>query len=163
MTERFYTTYDSPLGPLLLECDDEGLTGLYFKDGRYCPSVTSPEKTCSLLLDTKRWLDIYFSGGNPDFTPPLHIIGSDFYSAVSRAMLAIPYGELITYGEIAAILSKEKSARAVGGAVGHNKITIIVPCHRVIGAGYRLVGYGGGMWRKIRLLELEGTDLSLYK
>ena len=102
--------------------------------------------------ETARWLDIYFAGGQPDFTPPLHLIGSDFRRRVWKRLLEIPYGQTTTYG---ALLGDGASARAVGGAVGRNPISIIVPCHRVIGADGSLTGYAGGVDRKIRLLALE--------
>ena len=111
---------------------------------------------------TSRWLDLYFSGNEPDFMPPLKMQGTDFRQAVWKILLDIPYGKTMTYGEIAARLARERglkamSAQAVGGAVGHNPISIIVPCHRVIGAAGKMVGYGGGLDRKIALLEMEGA------
>ena len=107
-------------------------------------------------MDTKRWLDIYFAGRQPDFTPPLHLIGSDFRRRVWKRLLEIPYGQTTTYG---ALLGGGMSAQAVGGAVGHNPISIIVPCHRVIGANGSLTGYAGGIDKKIGLLTLEGVDV----
>ena len=117
-----------------------------------------------MLKETKRWLDLYFSGKEPDFTVPIHLIGTDFQKEVWRLLCQIPYGKTMTYGEIAARLAARKglahmSAQAVGGAVGHNKISILVPCHRVVGVDGSLTGYGGGIARKVKLLELERADM----
>ena len=147
--------YDSPLGGILLAADDVGLTGLWFDGQKYFARGLYNERIeqeTSVLAEAKRWLDIYFTGKKPDFTPPLHLIGSDFRRRVWKRLLEIPYGQTTTYG---ALLGDGASARAVGGAVGRNPISIIVPCHRVIGAGGSLTGYAGGMERKIRLLALE--------
>ena len=112
------------------------------------------------LRSMARWLDDYFSGGQPDFTPPLHLIGSAFRLRVWARLLEIPYGQTTTYG---ALLGDGASARAVGGAVGRNPISIIVPCHRVIGADGSLTGYAGGIERKIVLLCLEGADTARFR
>ena len=111
----------------------------------------------------KRWLDVYFGGKAPGFTPPLNLKMSSFRRAVCEIMLTIPFGRTLTYGEIARIIAgknglRRMSAQAVGGAVGHNPVALIVPCHRVIGANGNLTGYGGGFERKLRLLELEGVN-----
>ena len=167
---QYISHYDSPLGTMLLAADDSGLTGLWFEGQRYFAlhlDEERMEKDVPVLSDTRKWLDIYFSGKEPDFTPPLHIMGSLFYREVSEIMCSIPYGKTMTYGEIASIIASRRgaecmSARAVGGAVGHNEISIIVPCHRVVGANGNLTGYGGGIQRKIKLLELEGVDLSRF-
>lgn len=113
----------------------------------------------------KKWLDVYFSGEEPKFTPPLHPTGSVFRQEVWKILLQIPYGQTITYGEIARRMAVMKntshmSAQAVGGAVGHNKISIIIPCHRVVGTNGSLTGYAGGIDKKILLLKLERTDMS---
>lgn len=113
-----------------------------------------------VLTDTKRWLDTYFSGREPDFAPPLHLIGTTFQNEVWQILLTIAYGQTMTYGEIAARIAARRglahmSAQAVGGAVGHNAISIIVPCHRVVGSDGSLTGYAGGLERKIALLHLE--------
>lgn len=115
------------------------------------------------MTEAKRWLDVYFSGKMPDFMPPLHPIGSDFRQEVWALLLQIPYGQTTTYGALAARLAAKHgtarlSAQAVGGAVGHNPISLIIPCHRVVGASGSLIGYAGGVERKIQLLKLEGTD-----
>ena len=116
-------------------------------------------------MQAKKWLDIYFSGQDPDFIPPLHVEGTSFHREVCEIMLSIPYGKTMTYGEIAQTIASRRgirkmSARAVGGAVGHNEISIIIPCHRVVGANDNLTGYGGGISRKVRLLELEGVNMT---
>jgi len=153
--------YRSPLGGIRFVCGDSGLEALHFADGDI---ECSGEKHPVAEL-TRRWLDIYFSGREPDFTPPLRLHGSPFRIAVGQLMLEIPYGATVTYGELAARIAAERgiarmAAQAVGGAVGGNPIAIVVPCHRVIGAHGNLTGYGGGMERKIALLKLEGVDLS---
>ena len=152
---HYTQTISSPLGNILLSADEVGLTGLWFDGGRYYAETLPEEhveRETPILMDTKRWLDIYFTGREPDFTPPLHPTGSPFRQAVWQLLLEIPYGQTTTYG---ALLGDGASARAVGGAVGRNPISIIVPCHRVIGADGSLTGYAGGVDRKIRLLALE--------
>ena len=160
--------YDSPLGGILLAADEIGLTGLWF-DGEKYFDVNLPaehtERETPILLEAKRWLDIYFTGKEPDFTPPLHPIGSAFRQSVWEILLQIPYGKTTTYGEIARQLAEKRklprmSAQAVGGAVGHNEISIIIPCHRVVGTNGSLTGYAGGIDKKMKLLKLEGTDMT---
>jgi methylated-DNA-[protein]-cysteine S-methyltransferase len=161
--------YESPLGTLLLSCDKAGLTGLWFAEGSRFPGpgpeagAAFRETECFGLV--KKWLDLYFSGRDPGFRPPVHLTGSAFRRRVGEIMCEIPYGETVSYGWIAGRIAKERgggkmSAQAVGGAVGHNPVCIIVPCHRVIGADGSLTGYGGGIHRKKALLELEGVDLT---
>lgn len=165
---QYTAHYKSPLGDILLASDDAGLTGLWFEDQRYFALHLASdhiEKETDILMQAKKWLDIYFSGHEPDFMPPLHVEGSSFHREVCEIMLSIPYGKTMTYGEIAQTIASRRgirkmSARAVGGAVGHNEISIIIPCHRVVGANGNLTGYGGGISRKIRLLELEGIDMT---
>lgn len=125
--------------------------------------VLPRSECCELptILAAKKWLDIYFSGRAPDFTPPLHPVGTPFQMEVWEILLTIPYGHSTTYGEIARQIAAQRgisrmSAQAVGGAVGRNKIDIIIPCHRVIGADGTLTGYTGGLDKKSRLLEIEG-------
>ena len=162
--------YDSPLGGILLAADDVGLTGLWFDGQKYFARGLSNERIeqeTSVLAEAKRWLDIYFTGKKPDFTPPLHPIGSAFRRSVWEILLQIPYGQTTTYGEIARQLSKKQgldrmSAQAVGGAVGHNEISIIIPCHRVVGADGSLTGYAGGIGKKEKLLELERADMRRF-
>lgn len=162
--------YDSPLGGILLAADDVGLTGLWFDGQKYFARGLSNERIAQetpILTEAKRWLDIYFTGKKPDFTPPLHPIGSAFRRSVWEILLQIPYGQTATYGEIARQLAKKQglermSAQAVGGAVGHNKISIIIPCHRVVGADGSLTGYAGGIGKKEKLLELERADMGRF-
>ena len=158
--------YDSPIGSLLMAGDDEGLSGLWIDGqkhaGRVLAGCPHEEKGIPLFRDVSRWLDIYFSGREPGFAIPLHLIGSDFQKDVWEILLTIPYGKTMTYGDIAKAIAAKRgiprmSAQAVGGAVGHNNILIIVPCHRVIGAGGNLTGFGGGIERKIMLLGLENA------
>ena len=160
--------YESPLGGVLLAADGIGLTGLWFDGQKYFARglpADRVERGTPALLEAKRWLDIYFSGKEPDFTPPLHPIGSAFRQSVWEILLQIPYGKTTTYGEIARQLSEKMglsrmSAQAVGGAVGHNEISIIIPCHRVVGTNGSLTGYAGGIDKKGKLLELEQTDMT---
>lgn len=155
----FLTHYASPLGPILLAADETGLTGLWFEAQKYFPSflgVDYQEKETPVLTETVRWLDVYFSGKDPGFLPPLHPQGSPFRQAVWNILLTIPRGQTMTYGEIARRLGV-RSAQAVGGAVGHNPISILIPCHRVVGSDGSLTGYAGGLERKTRLLQLEGA------
>ena len=162
--------YSSPLGGILLAADDEGLIGLWFEGEKYFADVLpadAAEGESEALVKTKRWLDVYFSGYEPDFVPPLHPIGSAFRQEVWALLRKIPYGQTTTYGALAAQLAaahggKPMSAQAVGGAVGHNEISIIIPCHRVVGASGSLTGYAGGIDKKVRLLELEHTDMSRF-
>jgi len=155
----FLTHYASPLGPILLAADETGLTGLWFEAQKYFPSflgVDYQEKETPVLTETVRWLDVYFSGKDPGFLPPLHPQGSPFRQTVWDILLTIPRGQTMTYGEIARRLGV-RSAQAVGGAVGHNPISILIPCHRVVGSDGSLTGYAGGFDRKTRLLQLEGA------
>ena len=167
----YTNTYESPLGRLLLAGDDEGLTGLWFTEGSRYTGLGLKEnakvRETEYFDQTKEWLDIYFSGHDPGFMPRIHLTGSDFRKRVGEIMCEIPFGKTMTYGQIAGRIAAERgkekmSAQAVGGAVGHNPICIIVPCHRVIGTNGSLTGYGGGIMRKKALLELEGVDMSLF-
>ena len=176
--------YSSPLGGITLACDEEGLTGLWFDGQKYFGSgilkdedlkreaskgegledgrvqEKADRKNQPVLKQTVKWLDIYFSGREPDFTPPLHLTGSEFRVAVWEMLLKIPYGQTTTYKELAGRIAEQRgiktmSAQAVGGAVGHNPISIIVPCHRVLGTDGSLTGYAGGIDKKNSLLTLE--------
>ena len=167
---EYISHYQSPLGKMLIAADDEGLTGLWFCGQRYFALSLSPdheERDMPVFHDAKRWLDTYFSGTEPLFPVPLHIKGTAFQREVCSLMLTIPYGQTMTYGEIAAAIAgrhsiPRMSARAAGYAVGHNAISIIIPCHRVVGAGRMLTGYAGGLQRKMRLLELEDVDITRF-
>ena len=166
-----YTSkYTSPLGGILLAADEVGLRGLWFDGQKYFARDLPDERTereTPVLSEAKRWLDLYFGGQEPDFLPPLHPVGTPFRQAVWEILLRIPYGKTVTYGEISKQLAEKMglermSAQAVGGAVGHNEISIIIPCHRVVGTGGNLTGYAGGIDRKIKLLELEHADMSRF-
>ncbi len=167
---QYTTTYQSPLGEILLAADEIGLTGLWFEGEKFYAEGLDPvneEKDIPVFDDVKRWLDNYFSGQEPDFIPPLHMFGSDFRQCVWTILREIPYGETTTYGALARRIAAERgleriSAQAVGGAVGHNEISIIVPCHRVVGADGSLTGYAGGIQRKVELLTLEGVDMETF-
>ena len=167
---QYISHYQSPLGGILLAADDTGLTGLWFEGQKYFALYLDKEheeKEIPLFNEAKRWLDIYFSGKEPDFTLPLHFTGTEFQNEVWEILYSIPYGKTMTYGEIAAQIAARRgishmSAQAVGGAVGHNEISIIVPCHRVVGANGILTGYAGGIEKKIALLELEKVDISTF-
>ena len=163
--------YNSLLGEITLSSDGSALTGLWFEEQKYFMADVrgeKEEKDLPVFEMTDRWLDIYFSGKCPDFTPDIKLTGTAFRQAVGKIMLQIPYGSTTTYGEIARQIAvqrgvKTMSSQAVGGAVGHNPISIIVPCHRVIGANGSLTGYAGGIDKKIKLLELEGNDRKKFK
>ena len=149
----FTQHYESPLGGILLAADDIGLTGLWFEGQKYFArtlDTVHQEQETAVLSEARRWLDVYFSGREPDFTPPLHPVGSPFRRAVWELLLQITYGQTTTYGALARQLAAERglsrmSAQAVGGAVGHNVISIIIPCHRVVGTNGSLTGYAGGI------------------
>lgn len=159
--------YQSFLGGITMASDGKHLIGLWFDGQKYfADSLRGPvqEQSLPVFKDTCRWLDTYFSGKNPGFTPPIAMRTTPFRKQVWDIMLQIPYGRMLTYGEIADKIAKKRgmkkmSAQAVGGAVGHNSISLIIPCHRVIGAGGNLTGYAGGIKTKIKLLNLEGIQL----
>ncbi len=158
----FTARYDSPLGPVTLRSDGEYLVGVSF-DGPDDPSPRGAERDAGEipeLAQTAEWLDLYFGGGIPDFTPRFRLDATPFCREVCEILLTIPYGETVTYGYIANVLAERRgidrmSAQAVGGAVGRNPIAIVIPCHRVIGADGSLTGYGGGLDRKAELLKLD--------
>lgn len=160
--------YNSPLEGMTMASDGTALIGLWFDGQKYfADSVKGEcqEKSLAIFDDTARWLDIYFSGSEPDFMPKININGTPFRKSVAEIMLTIPYGKTMTYGEIARKIAEQRgsnkmSAQAVGGAVGHNPISIIIPCHRVVGTNGSLTGYAGGIDRKIQLLKLERADMS---
>lgn len=163
---EYISTYISPLGRLFLSSDGEALTGLSF-DGDKHFMLPSEQKEVNLpIFDrTKHWLDCYFRGEKLDFTLPIALNDTPFRLMVWEILREIPYGETVSYKYISDRVAKRKgikmmSAQAVGGAVGHNPISIIVPCHRVIGSDGSLTGYAAGVDRKIELLRLEGVDVS---
>lgn len=167
--------YASPLGKILIAADGAGVTGLWFQDQSNAKQRPQVERTTTdefseadaFCDQTKHWLDIYFSGQEPDFVPPLHLGGTPFQLAVWQILRQIPYGQTMTYGEIAQLIATQHnrsrmSAQAVGGAVGRNPITLLVPCHRVVGANGKLTGYAGGVDRKAKLLALEKADTNAH-
>lgn len=167
---QYVTKYQSPVGELLISADNIGLTGLWLENEKYYAlslDSENEEKEIPVLKEAKQWLDIYFSGKKPDFTPPIHMIGTDFQKEVWEILLTIPYGQTTTYGKIAEKIAERRglarmSAQAVGGAVGHNELSIIIPCHRVVGTNGSLTGYAGGIDKKITLLKLEGAFREEY-
>ncbi|MFR7835109.1 MAG: methylated-DNA--[protein]-cysteine S-methyltransferase [Ezakiella sp.] len=160
--------YKSPIGIIIITSDETEITGLRFK-GESETEVLSDKKykETSAIKETKRWLDIYFSGKNPGYIPAINATGTEFQKLVWKILLEIPYGKTTTYGEIAGKIAEIKnvsrmSAQAVGGAVGKNPIAIIIPCHRVIGKKGKLTGYAYGIDKKIALLEIERADIKNY-
>ena len=167
---QYISHYRSPLGDILLAADQNCLTGLWFEGQKYFAlhlDKEREEKEIPVFEKTKEWLDIYFSGKELDFTVPLRFIGTDFQKEVWKILCSIPYGQTMTYGEIAGKLAEKRgkksmSAQAVGGAVGHNRISILVPCHRVVGSDGSLTGYAGGIEKKVKLLTLEKADMKSF-
>ena len=167
---NFIHRYDSPLGGITEASDGKSLIGLWFDGQKYFADTLdsdSEEKRLPVFEQTDRWLDIYFSGRKPDFTPPLSMKTTAFRKAVWKIMLKIPYGHTMTYGEIADKIAKQQgrawmSAQAVGGAVAHNPVSLIIPCHRVVGTNGSLTGYAGGIDKKVKLLTLEKADMSSF-
>ena len=149
--------YDSLLGKMLLAADEIGLIGVWFENQKYYANgLKDPvEKETVVLKEIKEWLDLYFSGVEPKFLPKMHLIGTQFQKKVWHMLLKIPYGKTMTYKDIARMISPTMSAQAVGSAVGHNKISILIPCHRVIGSNNNLTGYAGGIEKKEKLLKFE--------
>ena len=163
--------YKSPLGGITMASDGKALTGLWFDGQKYFAVTLSKEhekKMLPVFEAADRWLDIYFQGKEPDFLPPVSFAcGSEFRQEVWKILLSIPYGKTMTYGEIATCIAQQRglsrmSAQAVGGAVGHNPISIIVPCHRVVGVDGSWTGYAGGIARKVSLLKLEHADMEQF-
>ena len=157
-----YTTLDSPVGELLLSGDGQALHGLYMQEGRTAAAVRADwQRDDDAFTDVRAQLDEYFDGRRTDFDLPLAIAGSEFQRRVWRALLDIPYGETVSYGEQARRLGPPATPRNVGATNGRNPISIIVPCHRVVGSDGSLTGYGGGLERKRMLLDLEAGALTL--
>lgn len=162
---HYYYHYESPIGGISMYSDGEALTGLMFDGEKYFSVIEKEDSvTAELPVFAKaaKWLDIYFAGDEPDFTPAISLAEiTPFRREVCEILLTIPYGSTTTYGEIAEIIRRRRgaakmSAQAVGQAVGHNPVSIIIPCHRVVGADGSMTGYGGGIDKKVRLLALEG-------
>ena len=163
---QYTNTYRSPIGNMTMASDGAHLTGLWFDGQKYFADTLAPEhveQSLTIFDQTKEWLDCYFDGGLPEVPPPLQPTGSPFRLAVWELLGRIPYGQVTTYGEIAALLARQTkqsvSAQAVGGAVGHNPISILIPCHRVVGRNGSLTGYAGGIDKKLKLLTLEKVDM----
>lgn len=164
--------YKTPEGftDMLMNSDGTYLTGLWFEGSRDAAKhvLDCETKELPVFEETCRWLDLYFAGKVPDFTPVYRVSGlTEFRKEVVEAMLEIPYGETTSYGEIAKAMAAKRgmekmSARAVGGAVGWNPICIIIPCHRVVGSNGAITGYGGGIPNKMSLLKLEKNDMSRF-
>ena len=157
----FISYYESPLGRMLLGSAEKELCGVWFENQKYYPDTSKDilEDT-EVIKQTKQWLDIYFSGSEPSFMPSMLIEGTSFQKEVWEILMTIPYGFTMTYGDISKILAKKReiarmSSQAVGSAVGHNRFTILIPCHRVVGSDGSLVGYAGEIERKKKLLEME--------
>ena len=156
---QYISHYNSLLGGITIASNGEELTGLWFDGQKYSDIYLEKnhiEKELPIFIDVKQWLDIYFSGNEPDFKLPIKFDGTNFQKEVWEILCSIPYGQTVTYGDIAKELAKRlgitrMSAQAVGGAVGRNKISIIIPCHRVVGTNGSLTGYAGGINRKIEL------------
>ena len=167
---QYIHRYKSPLGYITEASDGEALIGLWFDGQKYFADnldKNHEEKQLPIFGEVDRWLDIYFSGKMPDFTPPLLMKTNEFRKAVWKIMLTIPYGQTMTYSDIAKIIAKQKgiarmSSQAVGGAVAHNSISIIIPCHRVVGTNGSLTGYAGGIDKKVKLLQLEKVNMSAF-
>ena len=158
---KYISYYNSPLGSIFLASDGKFLTGLWFVNQKYYAKNldnAALEKNLEIFVLTKKWLDLYFKGLNPDFNLPVKFNGTDFQKRVWFSLLNIPYGDTTTYGKLASIL--HTSARAIGTAVGKNPISIIVPCHRVVGKNNALTGYAGGIDKKEYLLKLESTNIT---
>lgn len=168
----YKSSYKSPIGNLMLASDGENLIGLWLEGQKYfCATISEPiyeNNSLKIFADTKKWLDKYFAQQKPDICElPLLPSGNEFRQSVWKILCEIPYGEVTTYGRIAKKIAKQRglltmSAQAVGGAVGHNPISIIIPCHRVVGRNGCLTGYAGGIEKKVKLLRLEGADVSLF-
>ena len=153
-----FAYFSSPLGLMTITAQEDALTGLWFTRD---DEIKNTEARSEILDEVKRWLEMYFAGECPDFTPKLRFSGTKFRETVWEILTEIPYGKTRSYGDIAREAAKRMgkarmSAQAAGGAVGHNPICLIIPCHRVIGADGSLTGYAEGLWRKEALLKLEG-------
>lgn len=166
----YISHYQSPLGKITIASNGTAITGLWFDGQKYFGSTLPEqyqEKALPVFDEAKRWLSIYFRGISPDFTPPLSMETTPFRKAVWEILLTIPFGQTMTYGQIADKLARQlglerMSAQAVGGAVGHNAISLMIPCHRVVGTTGSLTGYAGGIEKKVWLLTMEQVDMSAF-
>lgn len=158
--KMYYTNYDSPLGEMMIAGDGKAICMASFNGQKYFPSLENLVQNDDLTIfnNVKQWFDDYFNGENPEINFKLKPQGTDFRLKVWRVLSEIPYGKTLTYGEIASKISPTMSAQAVGGAVGHNPIAIIIPCHRVLGKNGKLTGYAAGLDKKIELLKLEKSN-----
>lgn len=166
----YYYIYNSPVGKLTIASNEKNVVGLWLDGQKYYMEVLEDkeyqEKETEVIKLAEKWLDKYFNNEKPEIDElPIEFIGSDFRKQIWKILSKIPYGKVITYGDIAKQIAKQKgirtmSAQAVGGAIAHNPISVIVPCHRVVGANGSLTGYSGGVKVKIKLLEFEGVDIT---
>lgn len=166
----YLDSFDSPLGEITIASDGEALVGLWLESQlHFAATLGESERRDDLLVfeQTRTWLARYFAGKDPGVLPPVNPRGTAFRQAVWRQLTTIPYGRLVTYGELGRRIEEETgtrtSARAIGGAVGRNPISIVLPCHRVIGSNGALTGYAGGIGKKVALLKLEGVDVSALR
>ncbi len=159
----FINRYNSPLGEMIMLSDGQNLTNLHFVGDKFYPDALAQQAQSAdlpVFEKSAKWLDIYFSGRDPGALPPISLQGSPFRQQIWQLLLQIPYGSLTAYKDLAQKIAAQRglevmSAQAVGGAVGHNPVCIMVPCHRVVGSNGSLTGYAGGLWRKEKLLQLE--------
>ena len=165
VTSIYTHNYQSPLGEIFIASDDTAITGLWLVGQRHFDIEVEgciTDKDLPIFDEVSRWLDIYFTGNNPGEIPAVRMNGTPFQLEVWQILQAVPYGKLITYREIAELIAKKRgitkmSARAVGNAVGRNPVSILVPCHRVVGSDGKMTGYAGGIERKVKLLKLENA------
>lgn len=165
VTSIYTHNYQSPLGEIVIASDDTAITGLWLVGQRHFDIEVEgciTDKDLPIFDEVSRWLDIYFTGNNPGEIPAVRMNGTPFQLEVWQILQAVPYGKLITYREIAELIAKKRgitkmSARAVGNAVGRNPVSILVPCHRVVGSDGKMTGYAGGIERKVKLLKLENA------
>ncbi|OEH86848.1 hypothetical protein BHU72_00860 [Desulfuribacillus stibiiarsenatis] len=171
MEKLYIYKYDSPIGTLTVASDGHGITGLWTKNEPFIENDDTIQevtaKELAIFEQTRRWLDAYFAGKDPGFIPPVKTEGTEFRESIWKILCEIPHGQVITYGDIAKRIALQTgkakmSSQAVGGAVGSNPISIIIPCHRVVGRKGALTGYAGGIDVKARLLEIEGHDMCKF-
>lgn len=157
--------YDSPIGEMLLLSENEALTGCYFVGQKHYPyNLDFRKKENTVLSSAKTWLDLYFNRNKPNFIPNFCLNGTPFQTEIWNYLMQIPYGKLVTYGEIASIIGTKRgvtrlSSQAVGNAIGANPISVFIPCHRVLNSKSEITGYAAGIDKKISLLELEGHTI----